>query len=549
MKKANFMEGAFIATVAIFLVKVLGVLYIIPFYSMVGIQGSILYGYAYSIYVIFLSLSTRGITLAISRIISEYNALEQYHLKEKVYRLASGLIISLGLILFLILIIFAPQIAYLILGDLEGGNTIADVTLVVRLIATALLIVPLLAVTKGYLQGHQFIYPTSIAHLLEQFFRVLVIVVGGFIAINILGYSVEIGVGIAVIGATVGAFIAYLYLYYKMQKNRNSLLRDKEITRQEAGVSSKELIKKIILYAMPFILIDILKSGFNLIDTFTVVRTMVNLGSAEIAELTVGIITNLGSKLNMIITSIAVGITISLVPNIAASYAKGNFKDINLKINQTLQVILFIGLPMTVGLYFLIQPTWVLFYSYDEVSISIYQVYLFQAIIFAVFSVLIKTLQVMDNTKFALGSLLIIFLLKIVLNVPLMHLFSIFNFPLYYAPILLTLTLYLIAIIFMLIYFQKKYQFSFVSQYQRYIKIVIITIMMLIILRIGNLFIPIEATTKGRALLEIFVFTFVGSVSYFFITYRSGLLQEIFGIHFVKKIIKKLRSEFVFSKK
>ncbi len=549
MKKANFMEGAFIATVAIFLVKILGVLYIIPFYSMVGVQGSVLYGYAYSIYVIFLSLSTRGITLAISRIVSEYNALEQYYLKERVYQLAAGLIIALGFLFFIILMIFAPQIAYLILGDLQKGNTIEDVTLVVRLIATALLIVPLLAVTKGYLQGHQFIYPTSISHVLEQFFRVLVIVVGGFIVVNMLGFDIEIGVGVAVLGATVGALIAYGYLYRKMVTNRAALKRDQAITRQEANVSSRELLKKVLLYAMPFILIDILKSGFNLVDTFTVVRTMVDLGSEEIAELTIGIITNLGNKLNMIIISIAIGITISLVPNLAASYAKQDFQAINHRINQTLQVILFVGLPMTVGLYFLIQPTWVLFYSYDEMSISIYQIYLFQALIFAIFSVLVKTLQVMDNIKFALGTLVTLFVLKILFNVPLMHLFAALHWPLYYAPILLTLVIHVLAIILMLFFLHRKYQFSFWNHWSRYVKIVIVTIMMLIILRITNLFIPIEAVTRGRALLEITVYTLIGGLSYLLIAYRDGLLQEIFGADLIAKVQQKMRLGFLFNRK
>ena len=54
--------------------KILGIIYVIPFYAIIGEQGGALYGYAYNIYSIFLSLSTAGVPLAVSKIISEYNA-------------------------------------------------------------------------------------------------------------------------------------------------------------------------------------------------------------------------------------------------------------------------------------------------------------------------------------------------------------------------------------------------------------------------------------------------------------------------------------------
>ena len=65
MKKNGFMEGAIIATIAIIISKVLGVLYVIPFYKIIGEQGGALYGYAYNIYNIFLIISSAGIPLAI----------------------------------------------------------------------------------------------------------------------------------------------------------------------------------------------------------------------------------------------------------------------------------------------------------------------------------------------------------------------------------------------------------------------------------------------------------------------------------------------------
>ena len=56
MKKSSFINGAFIATFAIFVAKFLGIVYVIPFYHIIGEQNGSLYGYAYTIYNLFLVL-------------------------------------------------------------------------------------------------------------------------------------------------------------------------------------------------------------------------------------------------------------------------------------------------------------------------------------------------------------------------------------------------------------------------------------------------------------------------------------------------------------
>ena len=53
MKKNSFIEGTFIATASVILVKILGMIYVVPFYIIVGSKGGALYSYAYNIYVIF----------------------------------------------------------------------------------------------------------------------------------------------------------------------------------------------------------------------------------------------------------------------------------------------------------------------------------------------------------------------------------------------------------------------------------------------------------------------------------------------------------------
>ena len=166
MRKSGFMEGAIIATLAIFLTKFIGIVYVTPFYSIVGSQGGALYGYAYNIYNFFLIISSAGIPLAISKLSSEYNTLNMQKEKEYMFKLTQIIILIFSIISFLLCFLLAPFIADLIIGNITNGNSVADVTFVIRCVSFAILIVPLLSVSRGYLQGHGYITPASLSQVI-----------------------------------------------------------------------------------------------------------------------------------------------------------------------------------------------------------------------------------------------------------------------------------------------------------------------------------------------------------------------------------------------
>ena len=84
MRKNSFINGALITTLGVILTKILGVVYVIPFHGLIGEKGGALYGYAYTVYSVFISLASAGIPLAISKLVSEYQALGYYNVKKKV---------------------------------------------------------------------------------------------------------------------------------------------------------------------------------------------------------------------------------------------------------------------------------------------------------------------------------------------------------------------------------------------------------------------------------------------------------------------------------
>ena len=541
MKKNTFLEGAMIATIGIILCKIIGLVYVIPFYAIIGTQGGALYSYAYSIYAIFLSLSNSGIPVAVSKVISEYNTLGYVKAKERAFQMASLVIIGLGIFFFLVLVIFAPTIASIILGDIQGGNTLEGVTLVIRIVATALLIVPIESVTQGYFQGHKIMVPPTMANVIEQLVRVIVIVAGSFVALQVFHLSLETAVGIAVFGATIGCLVAYFYLLRVLKKNKKKIEETALVASHEPRISRKTILKKIIYYALPFVMIDVMNSAYGMVDTLTVVSGLTDLGyDAVTTETAIGVIATWATKLNMIVASIALGITVSLIPNIASSYVKKNWKGVSRKMNQALQALSLTTIPMAFGLSFLAAPVWVIFYGYNALSIDIFRLYIIQAITFSFYTTLVNLIQTMNRTKLGMGILGGSFIVKYLLNVPIMRLCYSIGIPAYYGPIFTTLLTQSISVLLILIIMRIDYQVAYRKTIVLTMKVLLITGVMLGILSIMNLFVPVAVQSRWIAILITILYAGVGAVIYCILGYRHRVFQEVFGNDILDRILKKL---------
>ena len=541
MKKNTFLEGAMIATIGIILCKIIGLVYVIPFYAIIGTQGGALYSYAYSIYAIFLSLSNSGIPVAVSKVISEYNTLGYVKAKERAFQMASLVIIGLGIFFFLVLVIFAPTIASVILGDIQGGNTLEGVTLVIRVVATALLIVPIESVTQGYFQGHKIMVPPTMANVIEQLVRVIVIVAGSFVALQVFHLSLETAVGIAVFGATIGCLVAYFYLLRVLKKNKKRIEETALVASHEPRISRKTILKKIIYYALPFVMIDVMNSAYGMVDTLTVVSGLTDLGyDAVTTETAIGVIATWATKLNMIVASIALGITVSLIPNIASSYVKKNWKGVSRKMNQALQALSLTTIPMAFGLSFLAAPVWVIFYGYNALSIDIFRLYILQAITFSFYTTLVNLIQTMNRTKLGMGILGGSFIAKYLLNVPIMKLCYSIGIPAYYGPIFTTLLTQSVSVLLILIIMRKDYQVAYRKTIVLTIKVLLITGVMLGILSIMNLFIPVVVQSRWMAILITILYAGVGAIIYCVLGYRHHVFQEVFGNDILERILRKI---------
>ena len=102
-KKQNFLQGTALLTMATAIVKVIGALYKIPLNAIMG------FGYfntAYDIYNVLLMISTAGLPVAMSRMISQASSLDHYNQVRRIYHTARGIFLALGIAGSLLMTVF-----------------------------------------------------------------------------------------------------------------------------------------------------------------------------------------------------------------------------------------------------------------------------------------------------------------------------------------------------------------------------------------------------------------------------------------------------------
>lgn len=537
MKKDSFLKGALVATFCIVFSKILGIIYVIPFHAIIGTNGRALYSYAYNMYMLFLNFSTVGIPLAISKIVSEYHSLGYEDAKKRTYRIAIKITTAMAIISTIVLVFLAPSIAQTIIGDIQGGNTKEDITFVLRVSASAILFVTMLSSVRGYLQGHKYISAASISQVIEQFVRVIIIIAGSFIAMKIWG--TKEAVGIAIFGATGGSIAALLYLQSKMRQQKKQE-KDIPITNEEKKLTNKYLAKQLLLYTVPFIIVSVAVSLYNTIDMLSIVKPLTKYGelSAQNAEMVLSIISTWGAKLNSIVTSIAAGVVVAIIPNITSNFVKKEFKEVDIKVNKTLQMILYFVLPMVVGLSFLAEPVWNLFYGENPLGVSVFSYSIFTAVFYSLFLNIHTIMQSVNRHKIAAISIISGLVVKLCLTVPLIILFSKISFiPTYYGSITATILAYIVPITISLIDLKRTLHISFKQTIKKSLYMILSCIVMLSILFILKLIFPLGGG-KIYSLFVVALYAGIGGTIYLGLTSKMHIFESIFECS-IKDFIKR----------
>jgi O-antigen/teichoic acid export membrane protein len=523
---SRLLRGTLILSAATFFSKFIGLIYVIPFTNLVHEPGMALYGYAYIPYTILLSISTMGVPLAVSKFVSKYNALGDYATGRKL--LKSGLLIMTltGFFAFLLLYMLAPVLAHNIIGDYGGkGNSLSDITFVIRMVSTALIIVPSMSLIRGYFQGFQSMGPTAVSQVVEQIIRIVFILVGSYIVIEVLHGSVTTAVGIATFAATLGAIGGFIVLMWYWKKRRPHLKKMYEQSKPASEISLAGIYKETIKYAIPFVAVGLAIPLYQLVDQFTIVKTLEQLEfTQKEAEEVYAIITQIAHKIVMIPVSLATALALTLIPVITKSFTQNDNDLLHKQMTQTFQITLFLTAPAAIGLAVLAYPAYGSLFGIPSMEMGGYylQWYAPTAIWFALFTVTAAILQGLNEQRYAFISLGAGFLAKLILNKPLLLLFD------GTGSIIATNLGYTLSILFNLYIIKKYSRFSFKWVYRRTLLItVFIAIMALAVIASTMFFGKIE--TRFEAVLELTVGIITGGAVYGYLSFRSGLLSIILG--------------------
>ena len=356
MAKKSFIQGAVILGVAGIIIKIMGAFFRIPLANLIGDKGMGYYQTAYPIYVLFLTLATAGIPIAISKMVSERVAIGQHHEAYRVFRVSFVLLFAIGICSSAILFFGAGQIVNAI------GNPGAKYAMMA--IAPALLFVPIMAAYRGYFQGMQNMKPTAASQVVEQFFRVAA---GLSLAYILIREGTEFAAAGASFGATAGSvmgLITVMAIYYYNKKSLQELSRG-----SRTGERGREILMKILMIAIPVTIGAAIMPIMNTIDVGIVMRRLQETGwSEEAANGLYGQLTGMAGPLINFPQVLTQAIAMSLVPAIAAAYKQKDINFLNYNVRLGVRTAIIIGLPCALGLMTLSEPIMRMLYPMQKAS-------------------------------------------------------------------------------------------------------------------------------------------------------------------------------------
>ena len=344
-----FFSGVAILTIASILVKSVGLISKIVLNTVVGSEGAGYYSTAYEIYAFLYVISTSGLPIAISIMISKRRARGKLKEAKKIYDVALIMFLIIGTVLTSLMILFSKKIAQFI----SAPNT----AICIVAIAPTLLFICISSCLRGYFQGYQQMRPTAISQFIEAVCKVGVGVGFALFAIS-KGYDTFTVAAFTILGVTVGVFLGMCYLYVK-----KLFFKDKEyyqaekIKADEKPMRAKSIIKELISIAIPITISSSVLSLTTIIDTFMVQSRLLSSGVAEdMVRVLYGDYTTLVISMVNLPTILIYPIANALVPLISSAIANKDFTSSNNMRSFSLRVINIISIPCALGLGIFSKP-------------------------------------------------------------------------------------------------------------------------------------------------------------------------------------------------
>lgn len=358
--KQTFVKGAFVLIFANLIVKVIGALFKIPLHNAIGAVAMSYFQQAYNYYALFFMISTAGLPVAISRMIAASNVNGNHREVEKIYTLAMRLFFGVGLAGSLILAGLSHTIA--------NAVAVPELYVCILAISPTLFFISMTSACRGYFQGLQNMVPTAVSQTIEAASK-LVIGLGAGIWAKSQGYSDAIVASVVLLAITLGVVFSFIYVFLARgagKKQRQALLNTDLPVR-----SSKSLLKELVIIAIPITLSSSIMYLTSVIDSSMVIRRLMDIGHAkETAQAIFGSYGSMAVTMYNLPPNFVNPFAISLIPQIAASLAKGAKEGAKKAMDSTLRFTSTIILPCAFGMGALSERLLALLYVNESIPLS-----------------------------------------------------------------------------------------------------------------------------------------------------------------------------------
>lgn len=344
-----FFSGVVILTVANILVKVIGLFYKIPMYSYLGNEGMGYFNSAYRIYTAFYLVSTGGLPIAVSLMVSEARAKGRRQEVKNIFKSAMGLFTVIGGIGTLIMAVGSKGFAAF------SGN--ADTYICMLAIAPTLFFICICSAVRGFFQGYQNMLPTAISEVLESLGKLVLGILFAVYAIN-KGYDLPVVAAFALLGLTLGVVAGTVYillhrLYFKSEQF------DAEFSHihDTSSRSVRQIIKTLFMIAIPISISSSVMSVADSFDSGIIQNSLQYLGyTAKEANAMWGDYSTLAIPLYNMPTVLIYPISASIVPYISSALAEKDMKKAREVMTSSLKIASLIAIPSALGLSVLSKP-------------------------------------------------------------------------------------------------------------------------------------------------------------------------------------------------
>lgn len=507
--------------------RLLGALYIIPWMSWMGDQSTAnaanaLFNIGYTPYALFLSIATAGVPSSISKQVSYYNSIGDFKTGQKIYKKGLQVMGITGVISASLMFLLAP-----VLAEASPAASVAEGTQVIRSLTPALLIIPMMSVTRGYIQGHNTMAPSAISQILEQVVRVIFMLVSVYIIRVMFNGSMVNAVSLSTFAAFVGALASILYLAYKVWQKRAALEEEIEHSINHQEVETNKIFVAIVKTAIPFVMVGAGITLSQLIDQYTYEPVMSRITAwtpKEIEEF-YGIAAANAHKLIMIVLSLGSAMAATSVPLISSLVAKGDMKAVGKQFNNSIQLLFLVLFPASVGMFVVASPLYSLFYGQNDFGTEMTKISAIMTLFLGLYTILGSNLLAASKVRAAVKALMFGLAAKLIIQAPLLILFKT-NGMLYANMIGFGLAAY-----FMMrsMYFSTKYDFKLLSKRILLIGLLSLTMMLVTWLTREIMWLFIDESSRSGSVIVVGVVAVVGVLTYGYLILKTRLAEKLLG--------------------